>query len=329
MATLTIPSQEQSTNVFEALATHIFENHGEEIGNAAIKKNFTMAALEKKGSKRVVEGGLDFAEPILINENSNFGFRSHYDDIDAVIQDPTREFKFDPKVYDGAIVLNILHDAQNDGRSAIKKWIRTLRDQADTTISNDVNDALWVATPTSVQPESLRSIISTTPTTGSIGGVSRAGNTYAQNGLYSTAISDIGSEAGLSVIHAERANMGGDTKTWPDLAVTTPTLWGGLYGYMDNLRRIRADEDMVKLGFDNFMVGTAMLGFDNSCPASQFYYINSKHLFMKILRKMNFVFEPFSRKGNNPNSTSLFFLAYNLTTNLPSAHKVFTNVSSS
>ena len=327
MATITVATQE--TTLLESLATHIFENHGEEIGNDAINKNFTMAMLDRKGSKKVVEGGLDFAEPILIGENSNFDFRSHYSDVDANHQDPTREFKFDPKTLSGTIVLNTLHDAMNQGKLAIKKWMKTLRMQADTTIENKINGSFWTASPSSVQPESLQSIISATPTTGSLGGITRAGNSYAQNGAYTTAIADIGSEAGLATLHSERANMGGDANTNPDIAVTTPTLWGGLFGYMDSLRRVRADEQVVKLGFDNFMVGTATLGYDSLCPSGYFYYINSKHLFLKILKKGNFVFEPFSRKKDNLNSTSLFYLFYNLTTNLPSAHKVFTNVSTS
>jgi hypothetical protein len=327
MAAGTIAIQTQETTLLETLATHIFENHGEEIGNAAIKKNFTMMMLDKKGSRKLVDGGLDFAEPVLISENTNFANRSHYTDIDAAHQDPTREFKFDPKTFSGSIVLNTLHDAQNQGKSAIKKWMKTLRTQADTTISNTLNDDLWTASPTDVDPESIRSIVSDTPTTGTLGGITRAGNTYAQNGAYTTAIADIGSEAGLSVLHSERATMGGDAKTNPDIAVTTPELWGGLFGFMDALRRVRADEKVTALGFDNFYIGTALLGYDDGCPDDHFYYLNSRHLFYKILRKGNFVFEPFSRKENSLNSTSIFYLFRNLTTNLPSAHKVLTNVS--
>ena len=328
MATAYIPSTETQAQL-DALATHIFENHGEEIGNAAINKNFTTSILDKRGSKKVEEGGLSFNQPVLIQENSNFGFGSQYDDIDANIQDHTREFKFDPKVYRGTIVINQLHAAMNDGKSAIKKLLKTLRLQADATIANDINTALWTASPSAIQPESIRSIVSETPTAGTLGGITRSGNSYAQNGLYSTAISDIGSEAGLAALMAQQINMGGDVKTSPDIAVTTNTLFTGLSGYLDTLRRFESDGDMAKLGFLNIKVGTATFGYDAQCPASRVFYLNSNHFFMQILRDMNFKFEPFSRKGNNLNSTSIFYVAYNLTTNLPSALKVLTNVSTS
>lgn len=85
MANIYVATQE--TTLIDTLATHIFQNHGEEIGNAAVDKNYTLKMLDRKGSKKVVEGGLDFSEPVLIAENSNFSWRSHYTDIDAAHQD--------------------------------------------------------------------------------------------------------------------------------------------------------------------------------------------------------------------------------------------------
>ena len=139
MATISVAN---SDSILDTLATHIFENHGPEIGNAATNKNFILANLDRKG-KKVVVGGLDFAEPVLKSENTNFGWRSHYTTIDANIQDPFREFKFEPKTMSGTIVINQKHKAQNSGRAAIKNLMNSLRLQADTTISNNVNSALW------------------------------------------------------------------------------------------------------------------------------------------------------------------------------------------
>src|SRR3990167_3424497 len=100
---IAIPTGENASLIL-SLATHIFENHGEEIGNAIIGKNFILTYLRSKAQK-VESGGLDFAEPVMIAENSNFSHRSHYSQIDAAIQDPTREFKFDPVSLTGTIVI--------------------------------------------------------------------------------------------------------------------------------------------------------------------------------------------------------------------------------
>lgn len=319
----------QSDTLIETLASHIFKDYGKEIGNNIIDKNFLLKVLDKK-NKVMVVGGLDFTETVMTSENTNFAFRDAKSEITANLQDPTRTLSFEPMTLTGTIVINEKHKAMNNGKAAIRSLLKTLQEQADATVENTVSDAIWDASPTTgIDPDSVPTLVSATPTTGSIGGVSRVTNTWARNGIYSTAISDIGSEAGVTTLHAERINLAGGISELPDVAVTTGTLFSGLYGYLDNKRQLRAEEQMVKLGLENLYLGTALLGFDPKCPAGYFYYLNSKHLFYKILDKMNYVFEPFSRKDNSLNSTSIFYLGMNLTTNLPGANKVFTNVSTS
>lgn len=327
---LTIQTNESATQILN-LATHIFEAHGPEIGDAVIDKNFVLAYMKSK-SEVVVDGGLDFAEPVLIGENTNFGWRSHYSEVDALVQDPTREFRFDPKTLSGTLVLNKLHEAQNSGKAAIKKLLTTLKMQAETTIANKVNSALWASSPAATEPESIRSIISATPTTGTVGGISRVGNTYAQNTAYTTTVSSIGSAAGLAVLHKVRAKLGGDSKMTPDFAVTTATIWGLIVGYTDSLRQLRANEKMADLGLDTcYIGGNTVLGYDGDggageCPSNYLYFLNSKCIFWKVLGKGNFVFEPFSFKDNSLNATSLFYAFCNLTTNNPTALGVMTAI---
>lgn len=330
-----IPTGENSS-ILAMLATHIFENHNEEMGDAIINKNFVLAYMKSKAESLEV-GGLDFAEPVLTSQNTNFGFRNKYSQIPAEQQDPMREFKFDPVVLDGTIMINKVHELMNTGKAQIRKLALTYKQQAETTVANIINQAFWNSAPVAnIDPESLRTLISTTPTTGTIGGISRA-NTYAQNKINSATVSSIGSTAGLAALHTFRAKLGGDAKTTPDFAVTTSTLWGNLMGFMDNNRRLRSDEQMTKLGLENFYIGTALLGYDGDagfandgttlgCPANQLYYLNSKHLFYKILEGGNTQFEAFSRKDNSLNSTSVFYHVYNLTTNMPSSMGLFSAI---
>lgn len=314
----------ENSSIIQSLATHIFESHGAEIGDSVINKNFVLAYLKSKGKKMEV-GGLGFAEPVMISKNSNFDHRSHYSQISADIQDPTREFKFDQATLSGTVVINRKHELMCKGKAEIKKLLSTLKMQAETTVENAIGSAMWASSPTAnIDPESLPSLLSITPTTGTIGGISRSGNAYAQNKHSSTAITSIGSAAGLAGLHKFRLSLGGDAKTNPDFAVTTATLFGKLYGYMDNLRQLRASEQMVKLGFDQFYVGTALVGYDgdggtDECPDDYMYWLNSKHLFFKVLEGSWFKFDPFSYKDNSLNSTSIFYMFYNLTTNLPSS----------
>lgn len=333
---IAIPTGENAS-ILAMLANHIFENHNKEMGNAVINKNFGLAYLKSK-AESVEVGGLDFAEPVLTTANTNFAFRNKYSQIDANQQDPTREFRFDPVTLSGTVTINRVHELMNTGKSQIRKLAMTYKQQAETTASNLINGAFWKSSPTAnLDPESILSLVSTTPTTGTIGGITRSGNVYAQNKVNSSTISSIGSAAGLAALHSFWAKLGGAANDTPDFAITTATIWGNLMGYMDTLRRLRSDEEMSKLNLPNFYVNTALLGYDGdagfagdgvtvACPANSFYFLNSKHLFYKVLEGGNMVFEPFSKKDNSLNSTSIFYHVYNLTTNLPSSMGVLTAI---
>lgn len=322
----------ESAGLFLSLATHIFENHGKEIGDSVIGKNFALSYMREK-AKEKTSGGLDFAQPTMIGESSNFGFVGKYAQIPAAIQDPTREFKFDPIPLTGTVVINKVHELQNKGDAQIKKWGKTLTMQAETSVQNIMNRALWAGSPVAnVEPESIRSIVSDTPTTGTIGTISRVGNVWAQNKVNGATIASIGSAAGVAALHKFRAILGGSAKVSPDFALTTATLWGNLLGFMDaGARRVTSSEQMTKLGFENFFIGSALLGYDGDggtgeCPNNHFYYLNSKHLFFQVLEGGDMVFEPFSYKDNSLNATSVFYMIYNITTNQPNALGVFSAI---
>lgn len=328
--TITLATSENSSFI-QTLASEIFENHNREIGDAVIAKNFALTYMKEK-AESIEVGGLDFAEPVMIAENSNFGYRSHVTDIPGAIQDFLREFKFEPMSLTGSIPLNIKHELMNEGKSAIRKITKDLMMQAESTTSNIMNRSLWKASPTdSIDPESIRSIVSDTPTTGSIGGITRT-NSFAQNGVDTSTISSVGSTTGFASLNKFRIKLGGDAKTFPDFGVTTATVFSNIMAFMVNNRRLTASEKMVRYAIDTleFSPGCT-LGYDGDgltgqCPAQHLYWLNSKHIFFKVLEGSYFKYSPFELRGMNITKTSLFYMFYNITTNLPSSLGVHTTI---
>lgn len=327
---ITIATSENASFI-QTLASEIFENHNREIGDAVIAKNFALSYMKEK-AENIEVGGLDFAEPVMITENTNFGFRSHVSDIPGQIQDFIREFKFEPLSLTGAIPLNVKHELMNAGKAEIRKITKDLMMQAESTTSNIVNRGLWKASPTDgVDPESIRSIVSDTPTVGSIGGISRA-NSFAQNKVDTGTIASAGSAAGFAALNKFRIKLGGDAKTYPDFGVTTATIFSNIMAFMVNNRRLTADEKKVRYAIDTleFSPGCT-LGYDGDggtgeCPANHLYWLNSRHLFFKVLEGSYFKYTPFELRGMNITKTSLFYMFYNITTNLPSSLGVHTAI---
>ena len=336
---ITVPTGD-GNSLLQTLATHIFENFNKDMGDAIINKNFVLAFLKSKAEREEV-GGLDFAEPVMYAKNTNFGFKPKFDIIPADYQTPTQAFRFAPMTLLGVIPINKVHELQNQGKHEIVNFVMTLKKQAESTIQNLINSATWTATPVAdVEPESLRTIISATPTTGSIGGIDRATYVWARNKVNSTTIAAIGGAAGVASLSTFWAQLGGAASDLPDFAVTTATLWGNLVGYLVNLRRLTSSENMAKIGLKTIeILPGCELGYDgdagaafggdtslSGCPANYFYFLNSNHLFYKVLKGGNMKFEGFTKKDNSINDTSIFYHIYNMTTNLPSALGVLTAI---
>lgn len=332
-------------SLLESLVLHTLPDFGPH-GDGIINTNFLFSALKAKDKKegsdkrfQVIDGGLEFVNGVLKTENTNFKWQSHQADMSANLQDPNARFRFDIMTFTGSLVINKKHEAMNKGKAMIKDFARTLRDQAESTIPNLFNSAFWASSPASTEPESIPSLISTTPTTGTIGGVTRAGNSYAQNGVYNTAIADIGAEAGIATIMRQKMRyaIGQGGRDSADLGIMEDNLYAGLSGYLGTLQRYRPDDTMAELGFDTIKMGNTTFSYENTnvknsantIHANYVYLINSNYMKFKVLRDGNFIWNPdgFERVGQSLNKALYFWVFCNLTTNLPCAHVVLTNVS--
>lgn len=328
-------SYANSDSLLESLVLHTLPEFGKN-GDGIINNNFLLSYLKEAKRFDIIDGALEFWAGVMKAESTNFKWQSHTDTMTANLQDPLARLRFPIKTFTGSIVINKLHEAQNKGRAMIKEWARTLKEQAESTIPNMFNSAFWATTPGDDEPESVPSLVSATPTTGTIGGLSRAGSAYLQNGAYTTAVADIGSEAGVAVLNRQRIRAAIRANDAPDLAIMTDELYSGLVGYLNTERRYAANEKMGQLGFDTIKMGPMTISYENTnvsggantITSKYIYLLNSNYMKFKALRDGNFKWnDQFERVGQTLNKALYFWAFCNLTTNLPKSHIVMTNVS--
>lgn len=331
-------SYASSDSALETLVLHTLPDFGDH-GDGIINNNFLLSYLKEAKRFKIVDGGLEFWKGVMKAENSNFKWQAATDTMNAQLQDPSERLRFDIKTFTGSVVINKLDEARNKGRAMIKNHAQTLKEQAESTVPNAFNSAFWKGTPGANEPESIPSLISITPAAGSIGGLSRVGRSELQNGAYTMAVADIGSEAGLSALMRQiiiRAITPNDNV---DLVIMTDELYAGLLGYLNTLGRYGANERMAQLKFDSIKYGkttityenrTVNTGSPNTITDKYVYGINSNHLNFEVLKDGNFIWNPdgFERVGQSLNKALYFWVFCNLTTNLPKSHFVMTNVAS-
>lgn len=322
-------------SALESLVLHTLPDFGEH-GDGIINNNFLLSYLKEKKRFKVKDGGLEFWKGVMKAENSNFKWQAATDTMNAQLQDPSERLRFAIETFTGSIVINKLHEAQNKGRAMIKNYAQTLRDQADDTIPNSFNGAFWTLSPGTSEPSSIPSLISITPTTGSIGGLSRVGRQELQNGAYTTAIADIGSEAGITDLKRLIIRQAINAADMVDLVIMDDSNYAGLVGYLNTLARYTSDSRMGQLDFETIKMGKTVIGFENTnvagghstITAGYMYGINSKHMNFEVLKDGNFMWNPdgFERVGQSLNRALYFWVFCNLTTNLPKSHFVATSV---
>ena len=320
----------------ETLVLHILPDYGEH-GNGIINSNLLTAALNAKGAVENVEGGLEFWHGISKVESSNAKWQGKNDDMTANSQDPLARLRYQVRVFTNAIVINQLDKAKNRGRAAIKQLLMSYREQALDTNANQFNSAWWNANPTGDQPESVPSLITITPTAGTIGGLTRSAGTYLQNRHYSTAITDIGSEAGIAILVQLQAEQAVG-QSMPDLVIMSSANWAGLAGYLATQRRFRQDDKLAQLKIKTIDLGDATVGFENTNVLGGANTINSAYMYMINTKfmKLRHLVDPdvgtngwstnFERLVRSLNKAVYFNWFGNLTTNNPRAHVVASSV---
>lgn len=320
----------------EALVLHNLPNFGS-MGDGIINKNFLLSYLKRKKSYIVVEGGLEAWHGLMNSENSNGKWQAHTATMSANLQDPADRLRFPWKTFTSAIVINALHAAMNKGRAAVKDWSRTLTRQANTSIPNSFNSAFWATSPGANEPESVPTIISTTPTTGTIGGLSRASETALQNGYDNTAVTDLGAEDGIKALmkNVRKYAIGSGGLDRVDVVILSNDRYVSLEAYLASLSRYRANETMADLEFDTIKLNGTTISYENSnvsggqntIDANSAYGINSTHMFFKTLRDGNFKWSgKFERVAQTLNRAMYFYVFGNLTTDLPKSHFVMDNI---
>ena len=320
----------------ESLVLHTLPDFGAH-GDGVINVNLLTALLKKKNKMIVHDGALEFWKGIRKAENTNSQWQGKSDDFKVNLQDPSARLRWDVKVYTDTIAITELDEARNKGKAAIKDFARELKMQAESTIPNDFNSALWATSPGSNDPDSIPNIINTTNTTGTIGGLNRAGNAYLQNAVYSDTIADLGSEAGIRDMTKLIYQNAITASDMVDLIVLDQDRYAGLQAFLAANNRYRPDDSMADLNISTIKIGNTVIGFENTSSHvasaangiadGYMYGINTKYLFIDLLKDGNFKWNSkFERAGLKPVKFLPFKIFCNLTTNLPRAHFVASDI---
>lgn len=256
---------------------------------ASMRSNALMAWAFSSERVEYEDGGYQITNPLTVGRNPNVASYEYYDQLPV---QQTNEFTTVAYYWSrvaGTVIISDQEEDENRGESMIFKLLKAKVDVLEESIKEKFSEYLYAAGG-GTDPTGLASLIPDDPTTGTLGGISRAAETQWRTSSYAFA-------GALTAANIEEAfddilldlTLKSDK---PDLILVGRNIYR-LYRaavrskVVINISETANGKRMMDLGFTGISHQGIPILYDEDCPVNKAYFINSKYLRVHILRHVN------------------------------------------
>lgn len=246
-------------------------------------------ALGDKGFKQNAEGGRVFECPLEYAENPTMQMIGELDILDTTRVDVFDVARYDQKICAGTVTYSYLEEARNRGGDRKFDVIEGKIENGRNSHIALLNRQAWnTSTPATNEITSLPTIISATPTTGTVGGINAASFSFWRNrqaaGTKTTTAFDNLRSSMESIFN--QCSLGGFDMT-PTFIISDRSSFEGLVGTMTNL--IRYVNDAQRNNGDPTFLNSAIkfkgvpYVYDEDHPSARVDFLNNTILKFEYL----------------------------------------------
>ncbi|MBX4911242.1 MULTISPECIES: phage major capsid protein [Rhizobium] len=311
-----------SPNLSEIVTTTL-RNRSGVVADDVTKNNGLLTRLNSRGRKKPVSGGRTIVQELQYQENSTFKRYSGYEILNVQPSDVITAAEYDYKQAAVAVSMSGLEQLQNSGEDAVLDLLEQRIENAETTLKNNIAlDCYSDGTADGgKQIGGLQLLISTSPTSGTVGGINRATWGFWRNAKFS-ASADGGAAASTTNIQSYMNRLymscvrGPDA---PDLIIGDNNYFRLYWESLQAIQRITsADKGMAGFQSLQYMGADVIFdgGFGGGAPLNQMFFLNTKYLFYRPHRDRDMA--PIGDERMNTNQDAfvqLMGFAGNLTMN--------------
>jgi hypothetical protein len=277
-------------NVSEIIATTL-RKRSKKLADNVSKNNAMLLRLRERDRVKPFSGGRVITEELSYSENGTFKRYSGYEQLNISPSEVMTAAEYDIKQAAVAVSISGLEMLMNAGEEQVIDLLEARVENAEQTILNQV--ALDCYSDGSAdggkQIGGLALIVSTAPTSGTVGGIDRATSTYWRN-LLSNPASAYDKTTIFDAMTALYVQLVRGTDH-PDLMVADNNYWSAYHNYLAPLQRITS-ESMQKSGFSSlrFMEADVVLdgGVGGGAAANRLFMLNTKYLKFRPHSARNF-----------------------------------------
>lgn len=279
---------------FDRVASTTLENYAATMADNVSNHIPTLGVMRAKGAVKL-KGGSKIVMP-LMSEFGNAQSYSGADVIDISVQGGISAAEYNWKQVVSPAVIQEIEKARNSGPQAQEDLMETVIMQAELSLEDKIADMLFSDGTGNAGKDmlGLEAVFPTDPTTGTLGGINSATETFWRN-YTNTSVGSFAS-GGLSAIQtAIRSTTRGNDRV--DLIVANSTI----YGYAQTVANGRAEftnGKLAELGFQALKVEGIDFIFDAKAPTDRCYGINTRWTKLFIHQDYNFKTGKFIEPAN-------------------------------
>lgn len=314
-------------NVGDIITTSLRSRTGKLADNVT-SNNALLTRLNTKGRIKPVTGGSQILQELAYANNGTAMFYSGYQPIDITPQKVIDSATFDIKQAAVGVSISGLEMLKNSGKEQIIDLLEARIEVAEDTMKNLISTGIYSDGTGfgGTQIGGLQLLVSTTPTSGVVGGFDRSSSTNAFWRNQTTTFSSLSLTAGSDTIQTAMNSLylkcvrGSDAV---DLIVADNTYFKYYLESLQALVRIdNSNTDVGKLGFqslkymnaDVVLDGGVYTGSYTGVPSAQMYFLNTKYIHYRPHADRNMVVDERPRVSVNQDAEArLILFAGNMT----------------
>lgn len=284
------------------IVTTTIQNRSAILADSVTKNNALLMKLKGRNNVKTISGGNVIMQELMYNDAStqNAGSYSGYDVIDITPNSPISAAQFDLKQYAAAVSISGFEMLQNSGKEQIIDMLEGRINIAEGQLMNQISTGIYSDGTGNGGKDitGLQAAISTTPSSGTYGGIPRANWTFWRNAAFS-GVTDGGAAVSSTNIQSYMNRLavqlvrGTDR---PDMIVADNNYYRFFLESLQAIQRVTS-EDSAAAGFTSIKYLGAGLncdvfldgGIGGAIPSNRMYFLNSKYIFFRPHRDRNFV----------------------------------------
>lgn len=274
---------------FSDIITTTLQGYSGELADNITNHNALLRQIDRKGNKQVATGRT-IVQEIEYAENGTVMWYSGSETLDTSAGDTFTAAEYNYKQLAGNVVINGLEEIQNSGREAVHNLLRSRIKNLDRSLRNTVATSLYAdGTGSGGKEVGGLQLLVADVNTNTVGGISGSTYSWWRNYVYDFSTNTVTPSATTiqTAMHTAWLQVIRGTDK-PDIIVADSLYYRYYWESLTANQRF-TDDKGAGAGFTSLVYqGNVPVVFDDQCPASHMYMLNTDYLFLRPAKGREF-----------------------------------------